>query len=525
MSPSNDVDDAATSSCTFSLSRVGSKKPLPVHSRKRSLASLACSKKIRDRTNTNCPSMASGSSSSLQTKKRSRKDVKDILAKISADAQRKSAGAVPIPSFKPVLTTNLGRLEQAFFNDSDDDFDNVRTRDYTSKSLTKGPRSTDDPNKQEMHLHETGILESDDDDDILFSGTSPFHQCKERRQTSNGCSQRNDRVPMHVLGEDASPHRIDKQERPSEADVESTNRSSSCDAVNAAPPTNPPTSSDRRENRTTQLRNQTDKETTQDCQLIKPPTFTDLVEPHAIICSKVPSKSDCSTKASVLLALPEQKDNPTIPSFHTGPEPKQHSRLDPTCVEGTLPDVKLKAKRDRPRKQKQSVSRKTDTVTAPKCIENGQPEASVLTAIRPDVAPTKTRRYTRKHCCALCKTCPCQKVQNSDAITNVDLNALSRTGVAMERALIRRIQKLEKSSESLEEQTEMVRRKLKAHRRDTWRRAKEDLAVGKTGSKGGDSYFLPDPEDFEKQQMESVHINKSVVRKAQDRMFQDIPRK
>ena len=99
----------------------------------------------------------------------------------------------------------------------------------------------------------------------------------------------------------------------------------------------------------------------------------------------------------------------------------------------------------------------------------------------------------------------------------------------MEKTLLRRLQKLEKSTEHMAEQTESVRRRLKKHRRDNQKR-EQRLHEKLNGSiandkKSADSYFLPDAEVFEREQNEGQGLSKTVVGKAQNRVFQNVPSK
>ena len=147
---------------------------------------------------------------------------------------------------------------------------------------------------------------------------------------------------------------------------------------------------------------------------------------------------------------------------------------------------------------------------------------------------SRPRKRTRKaQVCALCKTCPCQRTHDTnkaDNIATLEITTFSRSDGAIEKTLIRRLQKLEKSTESSEEQTEIVRRRLKKHRRDVWKRAQQrDLAstvsAGAIAGKTVDSYFLPDAEIFERQQNESQGLPRKIVEKAQVGVFQKVPSK
>mmetsp|Transcript_21972 Transcript_21972/g.38690 ORF Transcript_21972/g.38690 Transcript_21972/m.38690 type:complete len:375 (+) Transcript_21972:2-1126(+) len=85
----------------------------------------------------------------------------------------------------------------------------------------------------------------------------------------------------------------------------------------------------------------------------------------------------------------------------------------------------------------------------------------------------------------------------------------------MEKALIRRIQKLEKSAESLEEQADMVRRDLKSLRR-------KFLDKSEPKRKEAPIVFLPDAEVFEQQQMECRSLHPKMVKTAQHRVFNTV---
>ena len=107
------------------------------------------------------------------------------------------------------------------------------------------------------------------------------------------------------------------------------------------------------------------------------------------------------------------------------------------------------------------------------------------------------------------------------------MDKFSRTNAAKEKALIRRLQNLERKTESLEEQTEVARRQLKKHRRDTWKREKRELGNtdGPTTDKvvSVEDYFLPDAEIFETQQLESRPLSGGLFEKAQFKVFPKAP--
>jgi hypothetical protein len=138
---------------------------------------------------------------------------------------------------------------------------------------------------------------------------------------------------------------------------------------------------------------------------------------------------------------------------------------------------------------------------------------------KPAPAP-RGRKRARKGTCALCTTCSCQKPQGDETGAMLDMKTFARSDVAIEKALIRRLKKTEKSSEHLEGQTEMVRRKLKKHRRDVQRKKMKTAPQDETRA-----YFLPEEEEFESLQNESTKVPDDWVQQAQQRMFPIVPSK
>jgi hypothetical protein len=134
--------------------------------------------------------------------------------------------------------------------------------------------------------------------------------------------------------------------------------------------------------------------------------------------------------------------------------------------------------------------------------------------------PPHARKRNRKGSCALCMTCSCQNRKVDEASAILDLKIFSRSDAAIEKALIRRLQKNEKSVENFEVQTEMVRRKLRKHRRQIFRKKQNIIP-----QKAEKAYFLPDAEEFEAQPKQCAKVAKSWVQQAQQSMFPTIPGK
>ena len=184
------------------------------------------------------------------------------------------------------------------------------------------------------------------------------------------------------------------------------------------------------------------------------------------------SKKDADNAVAVVPVATET-DRPSINTVDKDAPIKSKEEVE-------VVETKSKAK---PKTKRGGRKRNTgDKISGQEGIQHG----AVLDSFRAEAvlpsapAPNPPKKRARKKaCCALCKTCPCQKGTSPDNASNLDAAIFSRSDAAIEKALIRRLQKLEKSTESLEEQTEMVRRRLKKHRRDIWTDVLE-LTRGKT---------------------------------------------
>lgn len=129
------------------------------------------------------------------------------------------------------------------------------------------------------------------------------------------------------------------------------------------------------------------------------------------------------------------------------------------------------------------------------------------------------RKRARKGTCALCTTCPCSK--STDAMDKNGDVTFARSDPAVEKALIRRVQKMEKTCELNEGRLETVRRKLKQHRRDMRKKQEANKIIS------GEERcyrFLPDTSDFEvAAETESSQIPRDIVNHAQTVLFPDTP--
>jgi hypothetical protein len=131
---------------------------------------------------------------------------------------------------------------------------------------------------------------------------------------------------------------------------------------------------------------------------------------------------------------------------------------------------------------------------------------------------TRSRKRPRKDSCALCSSCPCTNSEyDNEIMTTLDL---SRTEAEMEKALLRRIAKLERTTESYEQQKETVKKELKKLRRKILKRQVDKLGLDKV-KPFGDSYFLPDAEAWDEtfQDIATASLELATVSKAKDKLF------
>lgn len=176
--------------------------------------------------------------------------------------------------------------------------------------------------------------------------------------------------------------------------------------------------------------------------------------------------------------------------------------------------VKSKEEKERPLNVKKQIvgGSKISKTPAIKCIEmdiDFKPASSSNSH--------QGKRRGRRGLCALCTTCPCRKPHSEETTGTLGLQSFARSDSAMEKALIRRLKKIEKSVENLQDQHEMIKRKLKKHQRDFLRKKR------KLSSNNDDdrdiSYFLPDAEELDSFKCKPSKISDDWVMKAQERIF------
>ena len=192
----------------------------------------------------------------------------------------------------------------------------------------------------------------------------------------------------------------------------------------------------------------------------------------------------------------------------------QETRPSTTTNTKTLSDVvtgpeTLRAKR--------LVPRKRVCKAPPVHITNQVNDESKVKNAAPKPPP---QRRARKGTCALCTTCPCNSIpdKSDDSIAAM----FARSDSAVEKALIRRVQKMEKTCELHESRMEMVKRKLVHHRREIWKKKESKRPESFATSK--QNQFLPDADKVGQVMCQYVpSLPKEIVEEAVVRIFPEAP--
>jgi len=128
-------------------------------------------------------------------------------------------------------------------------------------------------------------------------------------------------------------------------------------------------------------------------------------------------------------------------------------------------------------------------------------------------APAKGRKRGRAATtsCTLCAKCPC-RLRSRDSSSSSNTMEFAQSDAAIEKALIKRLLKLEETTDQYDEQTDAVRRRLKKHRRDVWKKREDllrryDEQEAKRKGTSSSSRFLPDVDEFN-QYLETEHRQK-----------------
>jgi DEK C terminal domain len=149
-----------------------------------------------------------------------------------------------------------------------------------------------------------------------------------------------------------------------------------------------------------------------------------------------------------------------------------------------------------------------------------------------DMTSTKQLEKTSKlgrSKCSLCSKCPCTfNSRDSSGSSFLGFDTMSKSASEIERALIKRLQKLEMTADRYDEQREAVRRRLVMHRREMWKKWEQANGISCRENRlskkmKGYSRFLPVAEQIEQQlgndRSKENRFSKSTILKAQRNVF------
>ena len=241
---------------------------------------------------------------------------------------------------------------------------------------------------------------------------------------------------------------------------------------------------------------------------IPPPQHYPLTKPENIKTGRVEVHNVDSDEFQVVPA----------PSIGASENADAVASNNPSTVVG---NKKRQVKRKRPSARSKKAEIKCDEYpTSAKC-DAGPVDSNESTVTKP--LPKKaTRKRARAGTCSLCKTCPCTATSAAEkrlSSGSLELPTLNRSDAAIENTLVRRLQKLEKTTEKFEEQTEIVRRELKKHRRNVWRREEANKPDCKILAK---DRFLPDGVELDSQLgilNNPTKISESIMKRVQVAAF------
>ena len=129
------------------------------------------------------------------------------------------------------------------------------------------------------------------------------------------------------------------------------------------------------------------------------------------------------------------------------------------------------------------------------------------------------RKRARIGSCALCITCPCQN-NRTETVDSSPAFALAWNDKEIEKALIRRVKKLEKTCDKYEGDLDQVNRELKRHRKSVIKQ-QETLVTKMRQQKIGGSHFLPDANIWQHhmEEMKQTRLQREVVQQAKLNLF------
>lgn len=230
--------------------------------------------------------------------------------------------------------------------------------------------------------------------------------------------------------------------------------------------------------------------------------------------SPTPEKSNIPTPEVVAAAVTLETANGTVPDTTKKAE-QPLEKLSKRAVPRPLPAAE-KSIHLTPAPVKPPAKRRARATT------NQTTDSAATAGVKsvPTRRPPRKRAGTRN--CSLCTTCPCSNVMNSASPSKTLGDLLSTAGrseIEIEKNLIRRQKKLEKTADKYESDLDLVTRELKRHRRMILKRKGAQLKQGREHA-FGESRFLPDVWDVEQaQQQHEAAVAISDVATLQRKLF------
>ena len=153
-----------------------------------------------------------------------------------------------------------------------------------------------------------------------------------------------------------------------------------------------------------------------------------------------------------------------------------------------------------PRRRRVPKAKTTDSDNV-STTESNVFETTPVTVPAP-TKPERKRAAPRSKSCLLCARCPCT-LRDRDSSGPV-VTDFAQSDAAIEKALMKRLIKLEETTDLYDEQTDAVRRRLKKHRRDIWKKREallkryDERAAKRNGANAtaSSSRFLPDVDEL-----------------------------
>jgi hypothetical protein len=172
------------------------------------------------------------------------------------------------------------------------------------------------------------------------------------------------------------------------------------------------------------------------------------------------------------------------------------------------------------RQRAKRIVSNVETISKPEPACEAQPPVNVAPPARRTRAAPKRTREPNPMTCTLCSTCPCRFAKNPEEICTLNT---SQSDAAIETTLMKQLEKLEKTAERYADQEDVIRRKLKNHRRDIWKKRERLQQLARQGQKETaiKCRFLPDVDELDEHFASSVStaLQPEETQKASTKVF------